>query len=334
MNDSTQHANPEQRAVTRSRLLLVAVVLPLAVAVASALVIISWIPTLPAVIGIHWGSEGVNDFGSPWELVAIVLGTVGLFSGVMAFSFAHLAERGRPRPAQKVLAVTSLWLSVLLSVGIAGSVATQRGLSDASTAPDPLPWLLLGALLGLVAAAAAWFLLPRADRTPPYAFDVEPLDVGPSERVFWTGTVSAARGVLLLILAVFALGIGSTLAAALGGEEVLVLVLLPLFVVLAVALTTVRWRVSVGQHGVNVVSVAGWPAIRIPLSEVADVRLIAVNPVGDFGGWGWRWNGGRTGIILQAGPAIEVTRSNGKVLVVPVDDAETAVAVLQGAGAR
>lgn len=331
MIDSTQGTNPEQRALTRTRLLVVSVVLPILVAVASALLIISWIPSLPTVVAIHWGSGGADGFGSPWELVAVVLGVVGLFSGIMAFSFADLAESGRPRLNQKVLAVTSLWLSVTLSVGIAASVSTQRGLSDVSNAPDPLPGLLLGAGLGLLVGAAAWFLLPRADRTPPYAIEVEPLDVGPAERAFWTGTVSVARGVAFLILAVVALVIVSTVVAALNGSDSIVLIVLPVFVLLAVALTTIRWRVSVGQHGANVVSFAGWPAIRIPLADIAGVRLIEVNPVGDFGGWGWRWAGDRTGIVMQAGPAIEITRNSGKVLVVPVDDAETAVAVLQAA---
>ena len=334
MIESTQNANPEQGALTRTRLVVVSVVLPILIAIAAALLIISWIPSLPTLVAIHWGSDGVDGYGSPWELIAIVLGVVGLFSGIMAFSVADLADSGRPRLNQKVLAVTSLGLSVTLSVGIAASVSSQRGLNDASEAPDPLPGLLLGAALGLLAAAAAWFLLPRADRTPPFAIEVEQLNIGPAERAFWTGTVSITRGVAFLILAVFALVIASSVAAALNGADSIVLILLPVFVLLAVALTTIRWRVSVGQHGASVVSLAGWPAIRIPLAEITDVRLIDVNPVGDFGGWGWRWAGGRMGIVLQAGSAIEVTRSNGKVLVVPVNDAETAVAVLQASLAQ
>ena len=146
--------------------------------------------------------------------------------------------------------------------------------------------------------------------------------------------MSITRGVAFLILAVVGLVLASTVVAALNGADSTLLILLPVFVLLAIALTTIRWRVSVGQHGASIVSFAGWPAIRIPLAEIVDVRLIEVNPVGDFGGWGWRWAGGRTGIIMQAGPAIELTRDSGKVLVVPVDDAETAVAVLQAALAQ
>lgn len=329
MSIQRREATREQAAVTRARIVLVAVVLPSVVALASALLIVSWLPTLPAQIAIHWGSEGVNGVGSPWEIIAILVAVVGLFSGAMLFSLRDFAESGRPTLTHKMLAVTSLWLSVLLGVGMAGSVAVQRGLADAHDAPDPAPWLLLGAVIGLACALAAWFVLPRADRTPPHALEVASLEVGQSERTFWTGTVTASRAVLLLLLAVFTILIVTVVVSALSGAADVVVIVLAVLAVLGLALTTLRWRVSVGAHGAWAVSVAGWPAVRIPLSEIGDARLVTVNPLGDFGGWGWRWVGGRSGIIMQAGPAIEVTRTNGKVLVVPIDDAETAVAVLQ-----
>ncbi len=334
MTDSAPNANPEQRALTRARLMAVAVVVPIVIALASSLVIISWIPSLPAEVAIHWNSGGVDGVGSPWQLVAILLGTIGLFSGVMAFSFSALPANGRPTLTQKGLAVTSLWLALLLGVGIAGSVAAQRGLSDVTQAPDPLPWLLLGMALGLLAAAAAWFVLPRADRTPPYALDVEPLELAPTERAFWTGTVTASRTLMLFLLGVVVVLVVSAVVSALSGAVDVVVILLLVVLVLGLALTAFRWRVSVGSHGASAVSVAGWPAIRIPLADISAARLIEVNPVGDFGGWGWRLAGGRTGIVLQAGPALEVARRNGRALVVPIDDAETAAAVLQAALAQ
>lgn len=329
MIEPAQHPNPEQRALTRTRLVAVAVVLPVLIAVAAALVIVVSIPSLPAQIAIHWGSGGPDGFGSPWEIVAILLGVVGLFSVVMAFSIRDLAESGRPRPMQKALAVLALGLSVTLSIGMTASVLAQQGLDDVAMAPDPLPGLLLGVAFGLLAAAVGWLLLPRADRTPPASVEVEPLSVGPTERAFWTGTVSANRLVIVVIVGVVAILIGTTVFASQSGARSVAVIVLIVTVLLAVALTTIRWRVSVGSHGASVASFAGWPAIRIPLAEIDAVRLIAVNPVGDFGGWGWRWAGGRTGIILQAGPALEITRRTGRVLVVPIDDAETAVAVLK-----
>ncbi|AMB58430.1 DUF1648 domain-containing protein [Microterricola viridarii] len=334
MTIQRREANREQAAVTRARIVLVAVVLPIVIALASALLIISWLPELPVQVAIHWGTQGVDGVGSPWEIIAILVAVVVLFSGALLFSLRDFAESGRPTPTHKMLAVTSLWLSILLSVGMAGSIAVQRGLSDVQNAPDPAPWLLLGAAIGLLCAVAAWFVLPRADRTPPYAVEVPALDVGPNERAFWTGTVTASRGVLLFLGAVGAILIVTAVVSALSGAAGAVLIVLVVLVVLALALTTLRWRVSVGTHGASAVSAAGWPAVRIPLSGISGARLVSVNPLGDFGGWGWRWVGGRSGIIMQAGPALEVTRSNGKVLVVPIDDAETAVAVLQAALAQ
>lgn len=329
MIDPAQHPNPEQLALTRTRLFAVAVVLPVLIALAASLVILVSMPDLPAEIAVHWGANGADRFGSPWEIIATLLGVVGVLSGVLAFSLNDFAESGRPRPMQKALAVMALGLSVTLGTGMTASVLSQRSLDDVRTAPDPLPALLFGLLLGLIAAAVAWLLLPRADRTPPAAVDVEPLGLAPSERTFWTGTVSVSRIVLVAILGVIAILIGITVGAAQSGAQSVLFIVLLMALLLAVALTTLRWRVSVGQHGASVTAFAGWPAVRIPLADIDATRLISVNPVGDFGGWGWRWAGGRTGIILQAGPALEITRRTGRVLVVPIDDAETAVAVLQ-----
>ena len=95
------------------------------------------------------------------------------------------------------------------------------------------------------------------------------------------------------------------------------------------------WRVRADRRGFAVRGILGWPQVSIPASDVAEVRVIQVNPTADFGGWGWRWApGNRTGIILRAGDAIEVTRRNGKRLVVTVDDAETAARVVQTLATR
>ena len=50
---------------------------------------------------------------------------------------------------------------------------------------------------------------------------------------------------------------------------------------------------------------------------------------GRGGGWGWRTGvGGTIGIVMRKGEGIEVVHSGGKRLVVTVDDAETAAALL------
>lgn len=328
-------AKAEQARVTRSRVVLLGIVLPIVLAAAGALLMISWIPELPNPAAIHWGAGRVDGTGSPWLLAVMPLGITVLFSVFVYFgALREETPSGLPTVNQKLIAALGSGLALFLTVGIGGSVAAQRGLGSATAAPDPWMWIVLGGVLGVALAAVVWLLLPRADRSGPEAMPVETLEVSATERLFWTGVVSMRPLGLALIAAAVGLLIVSAVVAAFAGSEITVLVIAVALVLLGAAVTTLRWRVSVGGHGVSVVSIAGWPAIRIPLAEIADVRLIEVNPVGDFGGWGWRWAGGRTGIVLQAGPAIEVTRSSGKVLVVPVDDAETAVAVLQAALAQ
>ena len=71
-----------------------------------------------------------------------------------------------------------MWLSALLSVGIASSVAGQRGLTDIVAAPDPAPSLVIGAVVGLILAAIAWFVLPAADPDDGYGQVVDDDDAG------------------------------------------------------------------------------------------------------------------------------------------------------------
>jgi hypothetical protein len=69
--------------------------------------------------------------------------------------------------------------------------------------------------------------------------------------------------------------------------------------------------------------------VVIPLGDIREVNAVQVSPTAEFGGWGWRMDGtGRSGIIMRAGSAVQVTRASGKKFVVTVDDADTAASVL------
>jgi hypothetical protein len=81
--------------------------------------------------------------------------------------------------------------------------------------------------------------------------------------------------------------------------------------------------------------VLGLPVIRVPLSDIASADVATIDPFGQFGGWGIRYGfGGRVGIILRSGEALEVIRKSGRSIVITVDDAESAAALLGGLIAR
>ncbi|MFT2817857.1 DUF1648 domain-containing protein [Leifsonia sp. A12D58] len=159
---------PSTTASARTRILLIGGGVPVLMAALAAVLMISWIPQLPAEIAIHWNGSGADGFGSVWSLVFVPLGITAVFCAVSVGSALPTVEEERPTFKQKFVLVTGMWLSALLSVGIASSVAGQRGLTDVVAAPDPGPALLIGAVVGLILAAIAWFVLPPADPNDGY----------------------------------------------------------------------------------------------------------------------------------------------------------------------
>lgn len=314
---------------TRRRLVLVGGVLPIAMALVAAIAMFSWLPELPDPIAIHWNGSGPDGFGPALPLIFLPLGIVAIFSLFSVGSSLANAPGSGIAWTQKALVSTSVGLSAMLSVGIGGSVAIQRGLANAQDAPDVGGWLLVGAGVGLVLAAGAWFLLPKADQGLPVGVIPEPIDVHGSERVSWTRTARLGNAASVVIVLAFVAVLVVLVVAVVASQGAVWIPVTVLAVLAALAATNTWWRVSADRRGFLVQGILGWPRKLIPLADIRSVQVIDVNPTRDFGGWGWRWGGhGRSGVILRAGEAIEVSRATGKRFVVTVDDAATGAGVL------
>jgi hypothetical protein len=310
---------------TRARIIGISVVLPLLLAVAAVLVAVSWLGELPATVAVHWGIDGADGFASPWLLVLLPPAIVVPFTAIATTSSWRPGIDRRPSVTQKILLTASPALAAFLAVVSAGSLWIQRGLEDPSGVPSVLPWLLGGLATGTVLFIAAWFVLPAADRTPPRGTRAEPLAVAPTSVAYWSRTVTFAPSVWVLlgnVLALAAVLVWVVSPASIGGMAV--------FLVVAVSLLlTGARRVTADRRGLAVRGILGVPVFRVPADDIADVRLVDVHPTADFGGWGVRGvPGGRLGIVLRAGAAIEVVRRNGRSLTVTVDDAATGAGVL------
>ncbi|MGW6392509.1 DUF1648 domain-containing protein [Streptomyces sp. NPDC055103] len=108
-------------------------------------------------------------------------------------------------------------------------------------------------------------------------------------------------------------------------------------------LALARVRVTVDRHGLTVRSaLVHRPRVRIPLDGVADASVREIDPLADFGGWGYRVRAHRTGVVTRSGEALVVRRrkgsmgsegstghtESGREFVVTVPDARTAAALL------
>jgi hypothetical protein len=313
------------------RTLAVAVVVPLIVTVVGVILMFTWVGDVPDPTANHWGFDGApNGFGSPLALpisvAAVSLPFIALFGGAITIA----VHRHPPTVVTKLLAVTSLWVPVLLTVALGGTLAGQRGIATAADAPSPGLALLAGVLTATILAVVAWYVLPRAVKFSRGASStVAPLVLDDAERVSWIHTASSPAGFAWLWaglgLVVAAVVIGGIVAS---GGAAWALSIVPVVLLVAV-LASVTWHLRVDAGGFVARSALGWPRIVIPIADIERADVIAVNPVAEYGGWGIRFGvGHRLGIILRSGEALEVVRHNGRALVVTVDDATTAAALI------
>jgi hypothetical protein len=316
------------------RLLLVAVILPLVLMIAGVLVTVELAATGPARITTHWGLAGhPNGFGSPYTypvlIAAVSVAIIVLLGGTTVLA----AHRAPFTVMLKVLGISPIWITVLLAVGLGGALLEQRTAASVSNAPNPSFALIVGAVSASVLAAGSWFLLPKAEKSPTERdiITVPPVELATGERASWIRRAAASRTILLVFV-----GVGVLLGAA----EILVLLstegqfwwfsFIPV-VVLVILLSNLAFTVRIDSRGVRIRSVIGFPSIWIPITNVESANVVDVLAFSQYGGWGVRFTlNGRLGIILRSGQALEIHRKKGIVVVITVDDATTAAALING----
>jgi hypothetical protein len=299
-----------------------------ALAVAAALVM-SWRSELPDPVASHWGVSGVPDgFSSLESLLGFVLGLgvliVLLFGGV-TWGLGHTAV------IRRIGAAATVWVSLFLSTVLAGSLYIQRGLADARESGGVGGVMLVALLVSVVPAIVTAAVVPGDPHLPTtdtVAADAPRIRLLEGERAVWIRSVSspAAFAIAIPVAALMVVLAVVTRAWALLVVDA---------VVVGALLTLSSFVVRVDHEGLTVRSAIGWPRYRVPLDEVVRADVTQVSPLRDFGGWGWRvGRGGRVGVVLRAGGAVEVQRTGGRAIVVTLDDAAGAAGLLNALADR
>ncbi|WP_166869417.1 DUF1648 domain-containing protein [Salinibacterium sp. ZJ70] len=315
---------------------ILGVILPLVIGLTGVALQLVWLGEVPDPIAIHWGVEDRPDgFASPAGAILLAallaIGLPAMFSIMLV-----TGGRGGLTNTHKMLVSTSLFMAVLISTITTATFGMQRGLEEGAEAGGITPWMLAGFAGGALLGIAGWFALPPAHAGRMDVVEAEPLDLAPGERGVWIASVRVSTGAVIAIASavLFALAAGVIAVVATRGAGAVALVL-PVMLI-AGACTSLAWRVRVDASGLTVSSrPLGWPAVRIRPDEIARVETVEVEPVGEFGGFGWRWAPGRSfGAIARAGEAIEVERHDGRRFTVTVDGARTGAALLAAYVAR
>jgi hypothetical protein len=291
----------------------------LAVLSGSVVLVRSWRSELPDPVASHWGADGTaNGFSSLDAVIAVMF--VGGTVLVLGFGAVTLGL-GQTAWVRRTGAAASVWSAVFFATLTVGSLAPQRGLSDARDAGGIGGVLVLAYVLSLAAAGITAAAVPGDPHQPtaaPVPPDAPRAEVGAGEPAGWSGS---ARSPTAMFLA-FAAG---TLVIALVALTRLWALLIVAVVVVGLVTLMASVVVRVDEDGVTIGSPLGWPRLRIPLDEVVRADVTRVRPLRDFGGWGWRvGRAGRVGVALRAGEALLVQRTGDRSVVVTVDHATAA----------
>lgn len=313
--------------VTARRAALIATIwLPLAIVVAAEIVLIIAGSLSDHPVIVHWAAAGADRTG-PWWTYAVLVAAIGLpFIAVIGFFMIR---------ATRVVGMNAWMPAIAMGVTVFHTVGMGVGsvLLNASPLAPALP-LAGGLVLAIAAALLTWRLLPREDATAERVDPADTIPMGSNEVAAWAGRVELPAWFMAVIAAaaatIIVIGVALLLTA---GPRIWPVFFPPAFL-LVVLLATAQFVVRAGPAGFAVRSAIGWPRFTIPTSNLSKAGVVVVDPVADFGGWGLRWvigpdHKGRWGVITRRGPGLEVFRRDGRSIVVTVDDAGTAAAVLE-----
>ena len=324
----------ERERRSRFRAFVLGVAAPALISLLGAVVLTLWMPRLPERVVRQWDFSGqptsTMDPAMLWMLPALFT-AIGLGIGLW-HARAVTADGGYGSDARTAVAMAPAFtlLGWLVILGIAGSQLDRP--APAAPVENPLLTMLVTPALALAVFFAGRAWLPKS--TLPKAEPLTPVPLPRSDRqqLAWSARIGFPRlgmiGLALVPAAVF----GTALVLGVGrgaGTELVVVAAAALIAVTGVFLVGV-WRVTCDRSGLTVRHPLGWPSVRIPIADIDRVRVVRVQGISEYGGFGYRRaSGGRTGVILRSGPALEVTRRNGTSFLVTLADAETAASVLE-----
>lgn len=311
-----------------TRLVVLTLFVPLLLTAGGVAIALAIMPELPDPVATHWGPDGVDGTGSAWSMIVVM----AAITVVLALMFTFLATFwGKSSSTRRFSAGLSVGLAVFM-IGV--SVATlwvQRDVVVAADVGDIQLPILVCALVALAAgilAAVAVVGDPPRPTSQPVPADAPHLQLAPGEVVTWTRLMG---GDLWRWISLTVAIVGGALGIAIGQWWLILAIVVPV----ELLVTMLSWRVIVDARGLTCRAMLGFPRMIIPLNEVERADVVDISPLRDFGGWGYRvGRGGRIGIVLRSGEAVEVERSGGRVVAVTVDDASTGASLLNALAAR
>lgn len=304
-------------------------VLPLAAIAIAVLLPLAYAEVLPDPVATHWGWRGVPDGAMPRTVDHVLLAVLTALVALGPLWGAAHADRGAARVLVGVANAGAAMFAVLRW----WTLEANAGAAD-WTGAAPLGWRELGLSFGAALVAGlggAWLARSRPEH-PPATRTVAPAAIAPDDTVVWVGRQTAGPALVVPVVAVVT---GIALIAVVPGVDRVAMIAIAgvLGLVAAALLVFTRVAVAVSERGVDVRLGPGRPHVMVPLADVTSVAVQHVEPMA-YGGWGYRVVPGARAVVIRRGEGLRIGRRGRPDLVVTVDGADDAAAVLGGLIAR
>lgn len=302
---------------------------PLLLGVLGAVWILCVSDRLPQELASHWNGKGEVDgwmsiAGAAW--MAVIMGAVGALIAPLAALL-----RGQSLLLARVgVGFGVAFGTAMVSVSVA-VVAGQLDVADTSQAELAGPVLAGGLAASFALGAAALFLYKPGEVDRTQSAEVRTINANKKASDSPSAVAaqqSAAAGQTLRIKVTmggwaWVLSIGAGVVTAVSTYFIY-----PPLALLGVVIAVLSWFFC---HGVIVISPDGykvlaggfWRIMPLEWHEIHTVQVAEIKAM-DYGGWGYRLNGGSSAFIMSSGPAVVMEARYHQEFVASMPDLDTA----------
>ncbi|WP_411373493.1 hypothetical protein ACLH0K_10130 [Arthrobacter sp. MPF02] len=265
---------------------------------------------LPEPVAVRWTDDGGAAFAPFGAYVGAGAGMILLFGWLVLYQAVPL---GRPVLMRRIMMGAGLFLTLFITTALGAGLVGQAGLADARESHVDLTVLALGSGAALALGVTMGFVYkadqqwsPDDDRALQAAIanELDP-DLTRDSIRLW---VHARSSVFIMI------AIASLFPAA------LIAIAVPWLGVLLVAAAFfgaafLCARVKADRAGLKVLLAGVVPVMDIPAGSISKASAAEVRAA-DYGGWGYRNHGGTAAMLVSSGPAVVVSKTDGRRLAV------------------
>ena len=308
--------------------------LPSVIAFCTFLWVIATSGPLPASAPIHFGAGGAPDrFGSPWPGLLAMTASSVLVIGIAVSSAEQWVRQETKKSFHLWSLFDDLFVGFMAGIGIAYVKAITSGGDTFG-----FPWQTVLLVAGATTAIAAVLEFIRPFR--PYEGRIETAThADDSVRATEVREKLAANGTVAYFETqnpLWSRAISTAVPVFIAGKAIIAysrtgeLDFLSLIMAAIIALLLFGgMRTVVTRDYVTVrFGSPGFRALRISMKEIRHVMLRPFRPLGDFHGYGIRYNRQMKGVFLRGGIGVEITTQLGKHYLIGSDDPDRLAAVI------